>query len=66
MSPEIKCGDFILKLELEMPDDDSLKLKALQELRETPENIEKGLKELKILLQGHLKIKQHKDYIKNL
>lgn len=53
MSPEIKCGEFILRLELEMPDDDSLKLKALQELRETPENIEKGLKELKILLQGH-------------
>lgn len=51
MSPEIKCGDCILKLELDEPKG-SLQQKALQELRETPENIQKGLKELKKLLEG--------------
>ncbi|XP_037823505.1 alpha-tocopherol transfer protein-like [Lucilia sericata] len=44
-------SELVLKLELEEP---SLKAqqKALQELRETPENIRKGLKEFKELLEG--------------
>ncbi|XP_065356437.1 alpha-tocopherol transfer protein-like [Calliphora vicina] len=50
-SPEIKCGDLILKLDLGKPSETAQK-KALKELRETPENIQKGLIELKRLLQA--------------
>ncbi|XP_037824239.1 alpha-tocopherol transfer protein-like [Lucilia sericata] len=51
MSPEIKCGDLILKLDLGQPSAKAQE-KALQELRETPENIENGLKQLQILLEA--------------
>ncbi|XP_065356436.1 alpha-tocopherol transfer protein-like [Calliphora vicina] len=50
-SPEIKCGDLILKLDLGKPSETAQK-KALKELRETSENIQKGIYELKRLLQA--------------
>ncbi|KNC22769.1 hypothetical protein FF38_04061 [Lucilia cuprina] len=50
MSSEIKSGELTLKLEVSEPRAETQK-KALQELRETPENIQTGLKELKKLLQ---------------
>ncbi|XP_065356438.1 alpha-tocopherol transfer protein-like [Calliphora vicina] len=55
VSPEIKCGDLILKLDLGKPSK-TAQNKALQELRETPENIQKGLIELKNLLQAETKL----------
>ncbi|KAM7351892.1 alpha-tocopherol transfer protein-like [Cochliomyia hominivorax] len=50
MSCDIKSIDFILKLDLGEPSEKA-KEKALKELRETPENIENGLRELKKLLK---------------
>lgn len=51
MSAGIKCDDFILKLDLDEPSEYA-KLKAVEELRETKENIEEGLKTLRELLKG--------------
>ncbi|XP_065358493.1 alpha-tocopherol transfer protein-like [Calliphora vicina] len=56
MSPEIKCGDLILKLDLGKPSE-TAQNKALRELRETPDNIQNGLIELKRLLQDEIDIK---------
>lgn len=51
MSSEFKCGDLILKLESDKPSR-AAQRKALIELRETAQNMENGLKELKCLLEG--------------
>ncbi|XP_037824238.1 alpha-tocopherol transfer protein-like [Lucilia sericata] len=51
MSHEIKSEDLTLKLEVSKPSERAQN-KALQELRETSENIQTGLKELKKLLQA--------------
>lgn len=51
MSAGIKCDDFILKLDLDEPSEYA-KEKAVEELRETKDNIEEGLKTLRELLKG--------------
>ncbi|XP_065358491.1 retinaldehyde-binding protein 1-like [Calliphora vicina] len=55
MSPEIKCDDLILKFDLGEPSKYA-KEKAKDELRETSENIEQGLKALKALLKDDPKL----------
>ena len=50
-STEIKCDEMVLKLDLGEPSE-AAKTKALKELRETTENRENGLRELKRLLEG--------------
>ena len=50
-SPEIKCSEMLLKLDLDEPSE-AAKTKALKELRETSENRVNGLRELKRLLEG--------------
>lgn len=49
--PYIQLGKYQIKLETQELTGE-LKAKAEQELRETPENVEKGLKELKALISG--------------
>ncbi|XP_065356435.1 alpha-tocopherol transfer protein-like [Calliphora vicina] len=51
MSPELKCGDLLLKLDLTEPSE-SVQNKALEELRENPQNIQNGLKELQSRLEA--------------
>jgi len=48
--PSIKVGDFVLRFELEELSEDGKEV-AERELRETPENIENGIKQLRKLLE---------------
>lgn len=53
--PFIEVGQgYVIRLEAEQLDGASVE-KAEKELRETPENITEGLKQLRILLQGKVK-----------
>lgn len=47
----VKLGSYTIRLEKDELNEDDKK-KALKELRETPENVERGLRELKKLLAG--------------
>ena len=49
--PTINSDKFVFRLELKEPSSE-LKEKARKDLRETPENVEKGKKELRDLLRG--------------
>lgn len=48
--PSIQIGDFVLRFELEELSDEGKEV-AERELRETPENKENGMKELRKLLE---------------
>lgn len=49
--PFIKTGDDVLRLEIEMFDGEFLKIAEI-EARETQENKDRGLKELRDILKG--------------
>lgn len=55
VEPEAKFGDYIFRLEVNHVSEAAREV-ARTELRETPENIENGLKELRRLLKGYLHI----------
>lgn len=51
-SPYVMWGEHKIQLEKEPFTENIFKEKAENELRETPDNVEKGLKELRELLKG--------------
>lgn len=53
-TPFVMWGDHKIQLEKMPITEKYYKEKAETELRETPENVEKGLKELRALLKGKL------------
>lgn len=51
-TPFVMWGEIKIQLEKMPISDEICKRKAETELRETPENVEKGLRELRTLLKG--------------
>lgn len=51
--PFVMWGDYVIKLEKMPLTEDIYIEKAKKELRETPENVEKGLEVLRKLLKGN-------------